>query len=152
MKPLLSSTVAFIVGCVLWWLGVHLDGFLAAQSWPAFVVALSKRSTLQALYFWQVAVYFVPMFLAVCAGGYALFRVVGASAAALFAAFVPYILLNWVMRSFEMLFHWSGLSSYGLLLIAQSAFPLGLLVGWQLVRRGNLTPPSSGQPPAGFAV
>jgi hypothetical protein len=152
MKPLPSTVVALIAGCVLWWLGVQLSGILSALPWPAFVVTLSKSSKLQALYLWQVAVHFIPMCLAVGAASVPLFRVVGARPSALFAAVLPYILLNWATGSFERLFGLSGLALFGLSLIALLAFPLGVLVAWRLARHGNLTPPSSGHPPAGFAV
>ena len=152
MKPPLALLVAFVVGCVLWWLGVQLGGVLSAQSWPAFVVELSKSSLLQALYFWQVTVHFVPMALLAGLAGYVLFRAVGASGGALLASVLPYMLLGWAMGSFEVLVHWSRASLFGLALIALSAFPLGLFVAWLLARRGHLTPPSSGQSPAGFAV
>ncbi|MEO7115798.1 MAG: DUF1648 domain-containing protein [Caldimonas sp.] len=153
MRHVGPSLVAFVVGCILWWLGVYLDGFLAAQSWPAFVVALSKRSPMQALYFWQVVMYFAPMFLAVCLAGFVLFRMVGAGRATLLASVVPYAVLSGAMGSFERVSFSSWLSSSGLLsLIALSSSPLGLFVAWLLVRRGHTTPPPSGQPPAGFAV
>ncbi len=152
MKLLRSALIPFMVGCVLWWLGVHLSGVLSAQAWPGFVVSLSKSSKLQALYLWQVMVYFMPMFLVVGAAGYALFRLAGSSAIVLIAAVLPYFVFNWLMGSLEMLFSWSALSTYGLGLIALSAFPLGLLAAWWLARSGRLTPTSSGRPPAGLAV
>ena len=149
MKLLRSALFPFIAGCVFWWLGVYLSGFLSAQSWPEFVVAISKSGKLQALYFWQIAVHFLPMFFAVFAGGYALFRIIGSSAIALLAALLPYIVFNWLMGSLEMLFRWSALSTYGLAVIALSAFPLALLAAWWLARRrGHLTFPSSGLPSA----
>jgi hypothetical protein len=152
MKPLPAAFSAFVVGCVLWWLGVQLQGTLAALSWPGFIVELSRRSNLLAICLWQLAVHFIPMALLVGVAGYALFRAVGASTAALLAALLPYVLIGWAMGSFEMLRHWSHPSLVGFDLIALSAFPLGLFVAWLLVRRGHLFPPSSGQSPAGFAV
>ena len=152
MKLLRSALLPLIAGCVLWWLGVYLSGFLSAQSWPEFVVALSKSNKLQALYFWQVTVHFLPMFFAVGVAGYALFRMVGSSAISLVAVVLPYVAFNWLMGSLEILFRWSALTTYGLTVIALSAFPLGLLAAWWLARHGHLTTPSSGRPPAGFAV
>lgn len=152
-KHFLCSLIAFVIGCVLWWLWVYFDGFLAAQSWPKFVIALSKHSPQQALYFWQIAMYFAPTFSAVCVVSYPLFRFIGASKPVLFAAVLPYALLNWAGGSLEPLSHLWGVSSYTLLsLIALSAFPLGLFLAWLLARRIPRSPPSSGRPPAGFAV
>ncbi len=151
MKRLCSTTIALIVGCVLAWLSVHLSGILSAQAWPAFVIALSKSSKWEALYFWGVAVHLVPMFLALSATGYVFFRVVGASTATLLASVLPYILLDWVLGSSGWLFAWPGFATYGLFLMGQLAFPLGLLVAWQLVRRGHSTPQLSVRRPAAFA-
>lgn len=152
MKQLRASSIAFVVGCVLWWLWVYFDGFLAAQSWSPFVIALSKRSPQQALYLWQLVMYFAPTFLVTCIASYGLFRFVGAGGRVLVAAALPYIFLNWAMGSFGVVAFLSPSSSMLLPLISLSAFPLGLCLAWLLARRGHLTPPSSGQPPAGFAV
>ena len=141
MKQLRSSFIALVVGCVLWWLWVYFDGFLAAQSWPPFVVSLSKGGPQQAIYLWQVVMYFAPTLLMACLASYALFRFVGASTPVLFAAATPYAFLNWVMGSFERVPFLSPLSSSTLLsLVALSAFPLGLFLAWLLAHRGYLTP------------
>ena len=147
-----SAVIAFIAGFVLWWLGIYLSGILAALQWPAVVVTLSKMSKLQALYLWQVAVHFVPMCLLVGAASFVLFRIVGTGRATFFAAVLPYILLSWAMGSFETIMTLPDLALLGLSLIALLAFPLGVLFAWQVARRRHLTPPSSGHPPAGFAI
>ena len=154
MKRLYAAVAALIGGCVLWWLSVYLSGFLAAQTWPAFVLALRKSGSSEAVYIWEATLGFVPMFLATVLVGSVLFRVVGGRAEALIAAVLPYVLMNWIMGSFEAIFGGSPLYRHTtwLVLLALSAFPLGLFVAWWLSRRRHLTPPSSGQPPAGFAV
>ena len=153
MKLLPSAVIAFVVGCVLWWLGVQLSGILSSLPWPAFVISLSESSKVQAAYLWQVAVHFIPVFLAVGTASFALFRVVGARLPALFAAVLPYVLLNWEIGSFEILFGFTSLALLGLSLVSLLAFPLGVLVAWRLARRGHLTRSySSGHPPAGFTV
>ena len=153
MKRLYSAVAALIGGCVLWWLGIYLSGFLAAQTWPSFVLALHKSGSSEAVYLWQATLGFIPMFLAAGAAGYALFRVVGVSASALIAAVLPYMFLHWSMGSFEGILGGPFNSNTKWLWFFQmSAFPLGLFVAWWLARRRHLAPPSNGQPPAGFAV
>ena len=153
MKRLYSAVAALIGGCVLWWLSVYLSGFLAAQTWPAFVLALHKSGNSEAVYIWEATLWFIPIFLATGAAGYALFRVVGFSAEALIAALLPFMFLNCSMGSFEGILGGPfKANTKWLLFFELSAFPLGLFVAWWLARRRHLTPPSNGQPPAGFAV
>lgn len=135
MKILLSASLSFIAGCVLWWFGIQLSGFLAALSWPDFLTTFSLGSRLQALYLWQVAADFLPVFCALTAAGYALFRLIRPGLVMLFAAVLPYILLNWITGSFDFFSYRSALSIYGLALISLSAFPLGIGAGWLLASR-----------------
>jgi hypothetical protein len=147
-----SIPVAFVTGLFLAWLGVYLSGVLSAVSWPSFVVTMARESKILALYFWGVAVHFVPMFTFTFGAGLLLFRTVGRSYRALLASLVPYVALYWLLGSATWLTSLPGLATFGLLALGSLAFPLGLVVAWLLSRRRPLTPPSSGQPPAGFAV
>ena len=153
MKRLYSAVAALIGGCVLWWLGVYLSGFLAALTWPAFVLALHKSGSSEAVVHLGGTLGFIPMFLATGAAGHALFRVVGASAGALIAAVLPYMALNWSMGSFEGILDGPFTSNMKwLVFFEMSAFALGLFVlgGWRAEDTWPL--PRTGQPPPGFAV
>lgn len=141
IKIFSSATTAFVAGGIFWFLSVKLEGVLAAQSWPPSVVIWSKSSKLQVLYLWQLAVHFVPMFLAVFAVSYGLFRIVGASVTTMLASFSPYIFLTWSIGALDSLFYRFAPSVFVLIAIAQLAFPLGLLVAWWLVRRRRLIRP-----------
>ncbi len=152
MKSWQPISVALLAGCFLAWLGVNVSGVSSAVPWPPSVIALSKSNPTLAHYVWTVGVHFTPLFTICLLSGLVLFRFVGKSVAALAASLAPDALLYWIMGPSPILLHPPNFALFGIVIIAVSSLPLGLVVAWLLTKRRPLALPSSGRPPAGFAV
>ena len=152
MKHWLPIPLVVVAGVALAWLGVVIPGVASAVSWSHGVAAFAKDHPVLVHYAATVFLYFLPQFFAAFVVGLLLFSSIGARLAFLFGALVPYVLLGWVLGSWHLLFLPLSLFMFGLTVLSVLAIPLGLVLSWLLSRRRALTLPSSGRPPAGFAV
>lgn len=152
MKRWQSVALMLVAGCMLAWLGVVAVGIASALPWPPRLSSLSKEHPVAVHYSATVVLHFMPMFLVSLASGLALFRVTGTGLPSLCAVLMPYVLLAWLLGVGDRLLHPVSAFSFGLTAISVSTIPWGLLIAWLLSRGRPLSLPSSGRPPAGFAV